>query len=81
MATNFHNKKYARSLAFITRFKVARKWPVEYAFVCYALFCLISILHNDRLPTVYSSLNKLFYDQLNFELFSCTFKSFYYKAL
>ena len=28
MKTNFRNKNYAQSLAFITRFKATRKWPV-----------------------------------------------------
>ena len=28
MKTNFHNKKFALSLAFIMRFKATQKWPI-----------------------------------------------------
>ena len=30
MKTNYHNKNFALSLAFITRFNATRKWPIHW---------------------------------------------------
>ena len=34
MKTNFHNKNFALSLAFIMRFKAARKWSIAPVQLC-----------------------------------------------
>ena len=41
MKTNFHNKNYARSLAFVMRFKASRKWPIVNVLILTLSFILL----------------------------------------
>ena len=44
MKTNFHNKNFALSLAFIMRFKATPKWPEKlFFFVCMFVFVVVVV--------------------------------------
>ena len=43
MKTNFHNKNFTLSLAFIMRFKATRKWPIGNANIIIGLYALFPV--------------------------------------
>ena len=60
MKTNFHNKNFALSLAFILRLKATRKWPFEPKWYRVSMLRLLEdnvdkVLEIQRIPNVFQS--------------------------